>query len=413
MQPQQNSRIDLADLKAQMLKRIGPDRFRRYFNSLGRLLSQKLSKTEFNKSCCRFIGRENLSLHNQLISSILKNACHSKTPPPIHEGEHFKSPKTGGKGLATIEDNHEKSKFLACTQSPGLSNGIILPVSPRKGRSVIRDRKPRDRPSPLGPNGKIDCTSHHLNATEDNGGKIIMENGNITPCDFQRPMRIPQGPAEQLESERSFSLQRIDESDAVPVSSHCSGLMEVAAETDCFSSAPLLAPLGIPFCSASIGGARKSLPMGSSSSSNFFSYFDSAGLSDTDALRTRMEHIAVSQGLGGVSVECANTLNNMLDLYLKRLIKSCVELVGARSINETKRHLVNKQIHGKLINGVLPSNHLHIQGSNSQMEFSKEQRTHRSVSLLDFKVAMELNPQQLGEDWPLLLEKICMNSFEE
>ncbi|THG07917.1 hypothetical protein TEA_021089 [Camellia sinensis var. sinensis] len=28
------------------------------------------------------------------------------------------------------------------------------------------------------------------------------------------------------------------------------------------------------------------------------------------------------------------------------------------------------------------------------------------ISLLDFKVAMELNPQQLGEDWPLLLEKI-------
>jgi hypothetical protein len=33
--------------------------------------------------------------------------------------------------------------------------------------------------------------------------------------------------------------------------------------------------------------------------------------------------------------------------------------------------------------------------------------------MLDFKVAMELNPQQLGEDWPLLLEKICMHSFED
>ncbi|KAG6388415.1 hypothetical protein SASPL_149841 [Salvia splendens] len=28
-------------------------------------------------------------------------------------------------------------------------------------------------------------------------------------------------------------------------------------------------------------------------------------------------------------------------------------------------------------------------------------------------VAMELNPRQLGEDWPLLLEKICTHEFEE
>ncbi|CAM8962221.1 unnamed protein product [Rhodiola kirilowii] len=36
-----------------------------------------------------------------------------------------------------------------------------------------------------------------------------------------------------------------------------------------------------------------------------------------------------------------------------------------------------------------------------------------ALSLLDFKVAMELNPHQLGEDWPSIFEKICMYSFED
>lgn len=124
-----------------------------------------------------------------------------------------------------------------------------------------------------------------------------------------------------------------------------------------------------------------------------------------------MEQIAATQGLGGVTLECANTLNNMVDIYLKRLIRSCVELVGARSRSDKSKYPVQKQqIHGKLINGLWPSNHLHSQSGCGPVE---EQRGVHSVSLLDFKVAMELNPQELGEDWPLLLEKISMQAFEE
>jgi hypothetical protein len=59
------------------------------------------------------------------------------------------------------------------------------------------------------------------------------------------------------------------------------------------------------------------------------------------------------------------------------------------------------------------SNHLHMQSSGGPVEVMQEQRPQGSISLLDFKVAMELNPQQLGEDWPLLLEKISMQAFEE
>lgn len=420
MQPQRSSRIDVAELKGQIVKRIGVERSKRYFYYLNRLLSQKLSKGDFDKFCYRVIGRENLPLHNQFIRSILKNACNAKTPPPIHEA---------GPAKLAVEDGHEQSRSHVATQIPSApvwSNGVVLP-SLRKGGSGIRDRKLRDRPSPLGPNGKADNASYQTMTTEDGGNKVIIENGDLTPYDYQRPVQHPQGLAERPENAREASIHRPMDRPSLKKSLGSVSLLskdnigvavvedgeEVEQENQLnFSRTPLLAPLGIPLSSASVGAARKALPV--ASSSNYASYCDNGEFSDTEMLRKRMEQMAAAQGLGGVSLECANVLNNMLDVYLKRLIRSCVELVGARSANEPKKHPNHKQqIQGKLINGLWPSNHLHMQNSGGHMETMQEQRTRPSISLLDFKVAMELNPQQLGEDWPLLLEKICMNAFEE
>uniref|UniRef100_A0A5B7BR00 Transcriptional coactivator Hfi1/Transcriptional adapter 1 n=1 Tax=Davidia involucrata TaxID=16924 RepID=A0A5B7BR00_DAVIN len=415
MQPQQNSRIDVADLKAQIVKKIGPERLKRYFYYLNRLLSKKLSKGEFDRLCFRVLGRENLPLHNQFVCSILKNACDAKTPPPVHDPT-----KSAGKS-SPAEVVHEQSGSVVPNQTPSAqiwSNGVVMPMSPPKGRSAIRDWKLRDRPSPLGPNGKSDSVSHQSMATEDCGVKTVMENGSLTPCDYQRPMQHPQGLAEQPDNGRP----RIKKSTDALVSVSSKDQIEAAVVEDGeeveqdshfnISRSPLVAPLGIPFWSESAGVVRKALP---ASTSSVVSYFDSGGLSDTETLRKRLEQIAAAEGLGGVSMECANMLNNMLDVYLKRLIRSCVELAGARSAYELKKHPAHKQqqIQGKLINGMWLSNHLHMQSSGGPAEVMQEQRPCCSISLLDFKVAMKLNPQQLGEDWPLLLEKICMHAFEE
>ncbi|KAH7573973.1 hypothetical protein ACOSP7_007937 [Xanthoceras sorbifolium] len=408
MQPQQGSRIDLVELKTQIVKKIGTERSKKYFYILNRFLSQKLSKSQFDQSCHLLLGKENLPLHNQLIRSILKNACQAKTPPPVNEAALAKSAIQGVKSTFSREDGHEQSGSLVPNQNQNIpiwSNGV-LPVSPRRVRTGNRDRKLKDRAnSLLGPNGKIECVSHQLASTEDSSGKLRMENG--VHCDYQRPLQHLHTVAEQPVNGKEGSLRpteklRIpDDEEEVEQANHLN-----------LSRSPLLAPLGIPFCSASVGGARKPIPV--SSGGDFVSYYDSVGLSDTETLRKRMEQIATAQGLGGVSLECANTLNNMLDVYLKRLIKSCVELVGARSAHEPRRPPINKQqLQSKVINGTWPSNHLHIQSASGPVDITQDQRPRCSVSLLDFKVAMELNPQKLGEDWPLLLEKICMQSFEE
>ncbi|XVF35745.1 hypothetical protein REPUB_Repub18cG0172700 [Reevesia pubescens] len=420
MQPQQGSRINLGELKAQIVKKIGAERSKWYFYNLSRFLSQKLSKSEFDKSCYRFLGRENLSLHNQLIRSILKNACQAKTPPSIHaEVGPAKSLIQTVKSYPAREDGHEQTGSLVPNQNPNMaiwSNGVLPVSSPRKVRSGIRDRKLRDRPSPLGPNGKVESVAHQSMATEDKGNTLGMENGDLTPYDYHRPSQHLQAVAEQPEIERE-GLVRSAKKPRVPSKDQTKGaIVEDGEEVEQanhlnLSRSPLLAPLGIPLCSASVGGARKAMPV--ASSGDCISYYDSGSLYGTEALKKRMEQIAAAQGLGGVSVECANMLNNMLDVYLKRLIRSCVDLVGSRSTHELRKQAHRLQPQGKLINGMWPSNHLHMQSSSGPTEVLQEQRQQCSISLLDFKVAMELNPQQLGEDWPLLLEKICVHSFEE
>ena len=415
MQPQQGSRIDLGELKAQIVKKIGAERSKRYFYNLSRFLSQKLSKSEFDKSCYRLIGRENLPLHNQLIRSILKNACQAKTPPPVHEVGPTRSLIQTVKSSPGREYGHEPTASLVPNQNPSMaiwSNGVLPVSSPRKVRSGIRDRKLRDRPSPLGPNGKVENVSHQLAGTEDNGNKLGMENGDLTPYDYQRPLQHLQAVAEQPEIERE-GLLRTTEKPRVPTKDQTEeAIVEEWEEVEQANHinlprSPLLAPLGIPFCSASVGGAYKALPVTSS-------YYDSGGLYDNETLKKRMEQIAAAQGLGGVTVECATMLNNMLDVYLKKLIRSCVDLVGSRSTHELRKHSAHKQQpQGKLVNGMWPSNHFHMQSSCGPTEVLQEQGQQCSISLLDFKVAMKLNPQQLGEDWPLLMEKICMHLFEE
>ncbi|CAN1783001.1 hypothetical protein LINPERHAP1_LOCUS16119 [Linum perenne] len=388
MQPPQTSRIDLVGLKSQIVKKIGAERSKKYFFNLNRFLSQRQSKSDFDKSCFRLLGRENLPLHNQLIRAILKNACLAKAPPPTHDAGPVKSVIQTAKCSSGREDVHEQSGALLPNQSQNVSiwsNGV-LPVSPRRIRSCMRDRKLRDRPSPLGPNGKVDCISH---------------NGDFNPCDYQRPLQALEAVVEQPENEKEALIQLSMEKSRTYIKDKTTSIeLQVSA------------PLGIPPCLASNSGARKVTFV--TGSNELGICYNSGVLSDTEMLKKRMEQIAVSRGLEGVSMDCAHMLNNMLDVYLSRLIKSCVELVRARAPHDQRKQPgIKQQFTGKAVNGVWPSNHLLLQNSNVSMESMQEQRPGCPISFLDFKVAMELNPQQLGEDWPLLLERICMHSFED
>ncbi|KAI4377595.1 hypothetical protein MLD38_015194 [Melastoma candidum] len=407
------SRVNLADLKGQMVKRIGPERSKEYLYYLTRFLSQKLSKVEFEKLCHRLLGRENLPLHNQLMRSILNNVLHGKGPPVFQNGTtasilHNKNSLVG-------TDDGKEQRFGALSNqhidSSVWSNGI-LPQSPRRIRSGIKDRKSKDRASPLGPNGKVV-------AFEETGNKLIKENEILTLCDYERPLLHLPTVAERPEEDKdddslrvSDILKMLEKDDEAGLAAPKEGTDVKQGEVNPDSKSPLSAPLGIPNCFASGGGAHKSLPV--DGLGNILSCYECGQLSDSESLRQYMNHIAEAQGLTGVSEESANILNSALDAYLKRLIGSCIELVGSRSSGHSYRdHLLKLQMSDRIKNGVASSqNHLHLESSDHKFGRALLQSSSTHISLHDFRVAMELNPHQLGEDWPLLLEKVSLHPFE-
>lgn len=348
--PQQRSWINLAELKSLIVGKLGPERSKQYFEYLNKFLSLKLSKAEFDKLCLRTIGRDGIPLHNQLIRSVLKNACTGKV--------------SGGNKKSLDSGLHQNGSI------PIVPNGDVLPPSARKARTGTRERRVGDRKSALGPNGKTAYSSPLSSIPYSDELSNVFENGNASSPDIRRPVQ-------QAESS--------DRKDGKGVSGRIS----------------LHAPLGIPHCRVSIGGARKAPP-----SSKFVSVSDTNCLLETITLKERMEPVAAAYGLQGVSMDSANAVNSGLDTYLKGLIRSCCELNRARSGSGSgSGHELNKgsPAHFRPINGVRPGHHFQAQVHESK----------RPISVLDFRVAMELNPRQLGEDWPVLLETICTHAFEE
>ncbi|XP_022721675.1 uncharacterized protein LOC111279047 isoform X1 [Durio zibethinus] len=368
--PNQHSRISLIELKAQLIKTLGPERSKQYFHYLNKMLSLKLSRVEFNKACFHVLGRENIRLHNLLICSILKNACIAKVPPP---------PVT----------SHD------CLQS-----GDVL-LSPRKARSRSSTRLDAMV-------GSASLESTIINAV------VISENGNLTSRGVGKPVQHHQEISPEADIGRDVLLP---DPQKLPLtkgsvdgflyedSGDLSELLVVEDGKELSARSSLQAPVGIPLFSYSVSGVR---------SGSYAKSYDVGGLLDSEALRERMQQIVALEGLEGVSVDCANILNSGLDVYLKRLIRMSIELAGTRhGCNLRQNNTVKRHLYGKLVNGVLPSQHNQVQHSSRNLEGIDEQRSHKLISLLDFKVAMELNEQWLGEDWPLLLEKIYMHSFEE
>ncbi|GKA04637.1 transcriptional coactivator Hfi1/transcriptional adapter 1 [Tanacetum coccineum] len=122
-----------------------------------------------------------------------------------------------------------------------------------------------------------------------------------------------------------------------------------------YSRTPVNAPLGISLHSKE---TRKVLSTGSDSVYQTETCHYSGHLPVTSLLRNRVKHKLKAEGLD-ISMDCANLLNNGLDCYLKRVIKPSLELARSRS----------SQRAGPLF----------------------------STSMLDFRVAAEINPKVLGE----------------
>lgn len=449
-QQPQPSRVNILELKVQIEKRIGHERAERYFGLLKRyFFSHKLNKVEFDKLCKPTIGAENVSLHNQIILATLKNASQSNEPPsPALQSTSKpvkgvrKRPSSNSSSIVsedgslqnTLSSSVSPAGTLPAPNSTAWPNGDAFPQSPRRGRSSTRDRKGRDRPSPLGPHGKADLSAPLGTANNEVAVKGS-ENGGVNSCDLYRPLRSS-GAAEQPKSDiNNFMLhspkrQRIkspipQEHVSVEVVTVEDGEEVEQVDDDDKSTirveSPLRAPLGLPFCSGSVGAARRasynsSISYLTPSSHQHEDFVSNEQLPDSETLQKKMEQRGSSEGVQNVSFNSSNFLNHAVDTHLKNLIKSAIDLRRARSGHEQDKLVLSKQNPCKVghgVNGVWPGHSMPMQSTGMSMEVAQKARSQPPISLQEFKVAMELNPQQLGEDWPLQLEKICMRVADE
>ncbi|KAK6125243.1 hypothetical protein DH2020_040987 [Rehmannia glutinosa] len=281
-------RIDTIELKLHIERRLGQQKAEKYFNLLNKYFSHRLGKSEFDKLCIGLLGRENTSLHNGLIRAIIKNACSANAPPP-------------------------------------------------KRTPTVRDRRSKDRPSPLGPNGKA-----HIVAGEDSVLKVQEQQSatEILSLGSRPPVEVTSEEGEEVE--------------------------QIAISPGIHSRTPLKAPLGISLNSK---GTRKVLSHGFSPLTDLDTCYNNTMLPDTSSLRKKLEQKLGMDGLN-VSTYCVNLINNGVDMFLKRLLKPCLDLAASRS-------------------------------------------ECTSVSMTDFEVAMQSNPRVLGEDWPVLLEHVAFRASED
>ncbi|XP_042472670.1 uncharacterized protein LOC122055352 [Zingiber officinale] len=416
-EPLQYSRINAKDLKMQIVKNLGRERSQRYFVFLNGLLAQKLTKSDFNKFCIPILGSENISLHNQLIRAILTNALQAKIPPRISlDKAAFKAVgKKPSHGANVV--NHVAAP--SSSKNTVLTNGHISPTPTHKAKLFNYDERTKDHPgASLTQNGRTEVAFQSSVSSENSS---VRENGFLAPSPLKRPMQQQQDDFSEppMKRPRAGCITPSNQAEAVREIHGAFGAVavedakELRQTVDFYSKRdPLQAPLGIPFCSASVGGAQRSFTsVTDSSCCSLGISFYSGELCDTTALKKRMEKIAEAHGLVGVELDCTNLLNKAIDAYLNRLIRSCAELVGARLNHPSSNFKQQAQVNP--INGVRLGNHTYVQNNPVSSEHSQRQNTCNSMSVEDFKVAMELNPQQLGEDWPVLLEKIYFKSNEE
>nr|GLL26421.1 uncharacterized protein LOC109177490 [Ipomoea trifida]GMC95057.1 Enhancer of mRNA-decapping protein [Ipomoea batatas]GMC97092.1 Enhancer of mRNA-decapping protein [Ipomoea batatas]GMC99213.1 Enhancer of mRNA-decapping protein [Ipomoea batatas] len=343
-------RIDTSELKLRIERKIGRQKTELYFHLLGRYLNLKLSKSEFDKLCINLLGRENICLHNGLIRAIIKNANVADTAPPKVE-------KVRPSLNIKVPNGYERGSLQSLCRD-------VFPQSPKKGRTpTLRDRKFKDRPSPLGPNGKT-----HTAIYEDSAPKVLEQQSATELL--------------SLGSRPPVEVNSVEEGEEV----------EQAGRPAIYSRIPVTAPLGV---SLNTRATRKVLHHGASSFLPPETCHSTGELPDSSTLRKRLEQKLEAEGLK-ISTDCANLLNNGLDSYLKRLLKPCLSLAAPKS----RQKIVQQQ--------ALPT----LNGMRA-VRYIQKPSEYSHVSLLDFRVAMESNPRMLGEDWPLQLEKVCLRASEE
>ncbi|KAH7299666.1 hypothetical protein KP509_24G023100 [Ceratopteris richardii] len=355
-----------------------------------------MSKIELERIITATIGKKNVSLHNQLVKAILSNAVKGSSPPPSF-------PSTFEKAGSKFQSASVTSSRPHLSMS-NLSSGDSFLSSQRSVRSTAFHNRDRDsRVSPLW---------HSEVQSSPNLSQSIQE---------------PEGASRQLdaESNTSFKCPSNQANFECPASDDSVSVIEseVLREETFLSKereelslfGPIRGQIVFPFDFNSKNNYRRPalhpfsahvLRQGEIEKGSL----NSCVLPDSDIMHSLIQQTALHEGLEGAGRECAVVLNAALHIYLKRLIESCVnEPAGKVNMQISQEHWpLNSRNSVKLCDYDVKVFH-----NQSIGDIDKQGDSQFSISLNDFKVAMDIHPQQLGNNWAVQLEKISSRIFEQ
>lgn len=397
----------MLDLKAHIVKRVGAKRANRYFAQFVAFIGSRLSKPELDKLVVVTIGKENVALHNQLVKAILSNAVKGRAPPPL--------PPSPSQQCIKFSSKHQSpsvtsNRTIPHTSPSTLSTGDSFLSSPRSARSTARHSRDRDyRVSPLG----------HSEAH--------------SALTFSQPVQQLDTAAKQLDAESNSSLEpptkrpRVD----CPVSDDSVNGVEsevVFGEESIFHKEDREETLR-PLCfGSSIKGSlglpdpcRRPALHAFPAQLLLLGGLDdeiqcASDLPDGDTLHSLIEQAAVGEGLEGASRDCADILNLALDAYLRGLIKSCGAVGSAQAGLVRERTCNDSSVWDMDVNGGAIKLRQGMNGVcvRPPSELIKNiQNGQPLISLMDLKVAMDMNPWQRGDSWAVQLEKISFRMFDK
>ncbi|KAH7297689.1 hypothetical protein KP509_25G007200 [Ceratopteris richardii] len=400
MPPFQNhTRISVQDLKAQMVKRIGPERASQYFGHFKGYISLRFSKTELDKLVVMTIGKENIGLHNKIIKAILTNAINCDAPPQTLAVQDTSKPTKCVPRKSLSSSNNAPKKLSIAGSLTCFSNGAVC-KEPLRGEEILHlnqsSEKEKASKHAEGTNHGVD-TARPLEHTCDAAQQYMVNSIDVCSRFFKRPRII-------IPSSPDTSLNRFS-SDEISLSVVDSRHTDVRYE---WENDLIKTPRGISIKSRELSSPTKLSAIHLSDSSSLRSRDGKQesnllnNLPSTELVHCHMEHIAAIEGLEGVNQKCAEILNAGIEAFLKRLISSCIDLVESRSLvqhgTRSERQAGNCDESG--------SNQIEPHDYATQKEAIQDDSSCPNISFLDFTAAMESNPRQLGYNWPLQLERL-------
>eukprot|EP00283_Hemiselmis_rufescens_P010728 CAMPEP_0173435816 /NCGR_PEP_ID=MMETSP1357-20121228/15604_1 /TAXON_ID=77926 /ORGANISM="Hemiselmis rufescens, Strain PCC563" /LENGTH=233 /DNA_ID=CAMNT_0014400843 /DNA_START=178 /DNA_END=875 /DNA_ORIENTATION=+ len=132
----QMQRVDLGAMRKRILTALGPEKARRYWDTLKRFTRFKLSKEELDATAKEVLGADNIPLHNDFIRGVFQNALLGTLSPPATEvvlddplepgGRPSKKPKkkVTPQGQVVVQGPQSKAMVAQGAQRRDLPPGV-------------------------------------------------------------------------------------------------------------------------------------------------------------------------------------------------------------------------------------------------------------------------------------------------